>query len=136
MPNYLLAVHTSSDTETAQPSEPQPEPTPDDMRARMADMLELEADIDAAGAWVFSGGLTDPGSATVVRDDGGTMSMTDGPYAESKEHIAGFYVIEAADLDAALGWAERVTRCVGRPIEVRAFAATGRIPSPEAEQAG
>ena len=52
--------------------------------------------------------------------------LTDGPYVESKEHVAGFYLIEADDLDDALRWAGRVTACVGRPIEVRPFVATGR----------
>lgn len=128
MPNYLLAVHTSSEPDRAATEQPSPE----QLQARMSEMVALEADIADAGAWVFSGGLTDPGSATVVRDDGGTTSLVDGPYLESKEHVAGFYVIEAADLDEALDWAGRVTRCVGQPIEVRAFAATGRIPSPDA----
>ena len=53
--------------------------------------------------------------------------MTDGPFVESKEHIAGFYVIEADDLDAALAWADKVTSCIGAPIEVRPFTATGKV---------
>lgn len=138
MPNYLLSVHASSADAPAddQPSDASAGPDPEQMQATMARMLELEADLDAAGAWVFSGGLTDAGSATVVSHEGGTSSMVDGPYAESKEHIAGFYVIEATDLDDALGWADKVTQCVGRPIEVRAFERTGRIPGPDAGQHG
>ena len=133
MPTYLLAVHTSSDPAPDGAGRP---PTPEQMQDRMAAMVALEDDLVDAGAWVFSGGLTDAGSATVVRHDGGTTSMVDGPYLESKEHLAGFYVIDARDLDEALGWAERVTRCVGRPIEVRPFAATGRIPAPDAGDDG
>ena len=69
----------------------------------------------AAGAWVFAGGLHSASSATVVRADGGDVSMTDGPYAESKEQMGGFWVIKAADLDAALDWAGKAsTACGGR----------------------
>ena len=92
----------------------------------MQPILELEEQLVTEGAWLFSGRLSDPGSATVVSHDDGDTVLTDGPYVESKEHVAGFYVIEADDLDDALAWAGRVTACVGRPIEVRPFVATGR----------
>lgn len=129
MPHYLLAAHSTSrppDT-TEQPQEP---PSPEQQRAWFAAVQELEATMEEAGAWVFSGALSDPGSATVVRDRDGDPVLTDGPFAESKEHLAGFYVIEAADLDEALDWGRRVTACVGAPIEVRPFTATGRLQSP------
>jgi hypothetical protein len=83
----------------------------------------LEQEMKSAGAWVFSGRLHEPDSATVVRMSGGEVLTTDGPFAESKEHLAGFYIIEAEDLDAALAWASKTTAAVGHPIEVRPFAA-------------
>ena len=81
----------------------------------------LEEEMRAAGAWVFTGRLHAPDTATVVRMAGGEVLMTDGPFLETKEHLGGFYIIEAADLDAALGWASKVTALVGSPIEVRPF---------------
>ncbi len=75
----------------------------------------------SSGAWMFSGRLTEPESATVVRDANGDIVTTDGPFTESKEHLAGFYIIQAEDLDGALSWAKKVTTCVGKPIEVRPF---------------
>ena len=76
----------------------------------------------AAGAWVFSARLHEPTTATVVRVSNGEVLTTDGPFVETKDHLGGFYVIEAADLDAALAWASKVTEAVGAPIEVRPFA--------------
>lgn len=124
MPTYLLSVHAGAEQ---QPAHDQADHDPAAMQAMMRPILDLEEQLAAAGAWVFSGRLTDPGSATVVRGTAADHMITDGPYAESKEHIAGFYVIDAADLDEALDWARRVTDCVGMPIEVRPFAATGRM---------
>ena len=72
----------------------------------------------STGAWVFSGRLHDPDTATVVRVANDEILTTDGPFAEAREHLGGFYMIEASDL----GWAARVTRCIGVPIEVRPFA--------------
>lgn len=121
MPHYMLAVHGDTD------APPGPERTPARMEASMAALQRLEADLEDAGAWVFSGHLTDPADATVVRDDHGRTITSDGPYAETKEAVAGFYLIDVADLDQALHWATRVTDCIGLPIEVRPFAATGRV---------
>jgi hypothetical protein len=98
-----------------------------DAPAMMAAMLDLEAEMDASGTFVFGGALHGPDAATVVAAGAGGVVMTDGPFVESKEHIAGFYIIEAADLDEALTWARRVSECVSRPIEVSPFAATGRL---------
>jgi hypothetical protein len=78
----------------------------------------------SAGAWVFSGRLHEPDTATVVRMSGGEVVTTDGPFAESKEHLGGFYIIQATDLDAALAWASKVTAAIKVPIEVRPFAET------------
>ena len=75
----------------------------------------------SAGAWVFGGALHGPDTATVVRVSDGEVLTTDGPFAESKEHLGGFYIIEAEDLDAALAWASKTTAAVGKPIEVRPF---------------
>ncbi len=83
----------------------------------------VEREMAQAGAWVFSGRLHESDTATVVRYAGGEVLTTDGPFAETKDHLGGFYVVEAADLDAALGWAARVTECIGVPVEVRPFAA-------------
>ena len=70
------------------------------------------------------GRLHDADTATVVRLSGGEVLTTDGPFVEAKEHLGGFYIIEAADLDAALGWASKVTRTISAPIEVWPFADT------------
>lgn len=132
MPHYMLSVHaTGADAaDTADTGTRQPEPSAEQMEAWFADVQQLEADMEKAGVWVFSGKLSDPGSATVVQGDGVETILTDGPFAESKEHVAGFYLIEADDLDDALTWAGRVTACIGMPIEVRPFEATGRVQLP------
>jgi hypothetical protein len=95
----------------------------EEMRRSHQRLAEVEKEMESSGAWVFSGRLHEPDTATVVRESGGEVVTTDGPFAESKEHIGGFYIIEAADLDAALGWASKVTACINVPIEVRPFAA-------------
>ena len=90
-------------------------------------VIALEAEMDASGTFLFGGALHGTDAATVVRSSDGDVVMTDGPFAESKEHIAGFYVINADDLDAALAWAGKVVDAVNHPIEVRPFRATGRV---------
>jgi hypothetical protein len=82
----------------------------------------LEAEMKSTGAWVFSGRLHEPDTATVVRVANGELLTTDGPFAEAREHLGGFYIINADDLDAALALAAKVTRVIGAPIEVRPFA--------------
>jgi hypothetical protein len=108
---YLLSVY--------QPDGPVPEPEVLDQV--MADLEVLNAEMRAAGAWVFAGGLHPPSTATVVRSRDGEVLMTDGPYTEGKEHIGGFTVLDAPDLDAALGWAARLAEATTLPIEVRPF---------------
>jgi hypothetical protein len=81
----------------------------------------LNEEMTARGIWVFAGGLEPPSTATVVRSNGAEVSMTDGPYAETKEQMGGFWVIEVPDLDAALEWASRGAAACERPIEVRPF---------------
>src|SRR5919106_6305070 len=114
MAKYLLSVH-SVEGEAGAPM------TNEDMQQYMKQINVLEDEMKSAGAWVFGGALHGPDTATVVRMAGGEVLMTDGPFLESKEHLGGFYIIEAADLDAALGWASKVTALVGAPIEVRPF---------------
>jgi hypothetical protein len=118
MAEYLLSVHNTTATETA-PAAPM---GPDEFQQLMA----LEQEMKATGAWLFSGRLTEPDVATVVRMSAGEVLTTDGPFVESKEHLAGFYIIEADDLDAALRWASRTTAIIGAPIEVRPFWAMNR----------
>ncbi|ROO86786.1 hypothetical protein EDD29_4366 [Actinocorallia herbida] len=75
----------------------------------------------AGGHWVFAGGLAEPGTATVIDDRGGETLFTDGPFVESKEFLAGFWIIEAADLDVALKLAAEGSRACNRKVEVRPF---------------
>jgi hypothetical protein len=117
MPRYLLSAHTV-DGEARQPM------TDAQMQHSWQQIQSLEAEMKASGAWVFSGRLHDADTTTVVRVDGGEVVTTDGPFVEAKEHLGGFYIIEAADLDAALGWAAKVTRVISAPIEVWPFADT------------
>ena len=118
---YLLSTYAVDGEPSAEP------PPPEAMRAMMERIIALEADMEATGTFVFGGHLHGPDAATVVRTTDDALIMTDGPFIESKEHISGFYIISAEDLDAALAWAGRVSDCIGRPIEVRPFAATGRV---------
>ena len=111
MTMYLLSVY--------QPDGPIP---PADVLTRiMSDIDEINRDLRATGSWVFAGGLHAPSTATVVRVKDGETLMTDGPFIEGKEHIGGFSVIRAPDLDAALEWAQRFAHATGLPIEVRPF---------------
>ena len=121
MGQYLLSTYTA---ETEAGTEP---PSPEAMRSMMERIIALEADMDSSGTFVFGGRLHGPDAATVVRASGDDVLMTDGPFVKSKEHIAGFYIIAADDLDAALAWAGRVAACIGQPIEVQPFAGTGRV---------
>ena len=115
MTQYLLSVH-SVEGEVRDPM------TDEETRQSHQQLGILEEEMRSAGAWVFSGRLHQPDTATVVRMSGGEVVTTDGPFAESKEHLGGFYIIQAADLDAALAWASRVTAAIRVPIEVRPFA--------------
>jgi hypothetical protein len=79
--------------------------------------------LQAEGHWVFAGGLGSPSSATVIDNRGGETMITDGPFLESKEHIVGFWVMEAADLDVALKLAAEGSKACNRKVEVRPFLA-------------
>jgi len=98
------------------------QPPPDALQRIMRDVYAVQKEMQAAGVWVFSGGLTPPGSATVLRHQGGEVIMTDGPFIESKEQIGGITILQAPDLDAALTWGRKLARAIGTPIEVRPFA--------------
>ena len=111
---YMLSVHSVD-------GEDRPPPTPEEMEAFAARIDALQDDMKATGAFVFTGALQEASAATVVRKGGGGTMVTDGPFAESKEHVGGFYVLTVEDHAAALAWAERVVDAIGAPIEVREF---------------
>jgi hypothetical protein len=111
MKEYLLSV-----------IEPEGAPPPPAVLEKIMREVEVfHQELHAAGAWVFAGGLHPPTTATVVRVQDGETLITDGPFAEGKEHIGGFCVIRAPDLDAALEWAGKAARATTLPIEVRPF---------------
>src|SRR5947199_6152641 len=114
MPQYLLSVHTV-EGEAREPM------TEEDMRQFMERVGVLEEEMKSTGAWLFGGALHEPDTATVVRMADDEVLTTDGPFAESKEHLGGFYIIEAENLDAALACASKTAAVVMKPIEVRPF---------------
>jgi hypothetical protein len=118
---YLLSTYSVDGAVEGAPQ------SPEQMREFMQRIIELEADMDANGVFVFGGALHGPDASTVIRPARADVMMTDGPFVESKEHIGGFYIIEANDLDEALAWAKRVVEALGHSIEVRPFRATGRL---------
>ena len=114
MPKYLLSTHTVE----GQARDPM---TAEEMQQFMERVGVLEEEMKSAGAWLFGGALHEADTATVVRVSNGEVLTTDGPFAEAKEHLGGFYIIEADDLDSALAWASKTTAAVSKPIEVRPF---------------
>jgi hypothetical protein len=122
MKQYLLSIYQPD-------GDP---PPPEVLEPIMRDLAALAQEMKEAGVWVFNGGLHAPGTATVVRLQDGDVLTTDGPYLEGKEHIGGFTVIQAPDLDSALEWGRRLTRVLTLPIEVRPMAdeADRRDPPP------
>ena len=111
MKQYLLSVyqpHTGT-------------PPPDVLDEIMRKLNALNDELKAAGAWVFAGGLHAPSTATVLRAKGDEVVMTDGPFTEGKEHLGGFTIVRAPDLDAALGWGRRIAEITTLPVEVRPF---------------
>ena len=111
MPQYLFSVCHDDNYELDFS-------TPDAQR-RVTQVGAFNDELQKAGAWVFAAGLHPASSATVVRSSGGVVSMTDGPYAETKEQMGGFWMIEVADLDAALEWAVKASAACEGPVEVR-----------------
>jgi hypothetical protein len=108
---YLLSVY-------------QPEagtPDPEFLEQVMRDLNAVNTELKDAGKWVFAGGLHSPSTATVLRLKDGEVGATDGPFVEGKEYLGGISIIEADDLDDAMGWAGRIARATTLPIEVRPF---------------
>jgi hypothetical protein len=112
MTQYLLSVHLV---------EGEPLPSEEETQKMYAAVDAFNAELQSAGAWVFAGGLHPPSTATVVHSQGGKVVTTDGPFAETKEQLGGFWVIESPDLDAALKWAADGSAACGAPVEVRPF---------------
>ena len=111
MTQYLLSIY-------------QPDggpPPPEFMESVARDLHALNQQLKAAGAWVFSRGLHAPGTATVVRVRDREVVTTDGPYVEGKEHIGGFWIIDAPDIDVALEVARKASAACLNPVEVRPF---------------
>ncbi len=112
MKQYLLAVHMV---------EGEAEPEPQVMQQMYKDVDVFNQKLQAEGVWVFAGGLHPANIATVVRVQDGEVLTTDGPFAETKEQLGGFWIINAADLDAALNWAAQASKACQGPVEVRPF---------------
>jgi hypothetical protein len=112
MKQYLLAVHMV---------EGDPVPSDEQMQRAYKAVDDFNRGLQESGAWVFAGGLLPPDTATVVRAQGGKVVTTDGPFAETREQLGGFWVIKAPDLDAALEIAARGSEACGNPVEVRPF---------------
>jgi hypothetical protein len=111
MKQYLLGVYSD---ESAPVSDEQMQSAYEAVGAFNRELMET-------GAWVFAGGLQSLASSVVVRTQGGAAVVTDGPFAETKEQIGGFWIVNAADLESALELAERGSRACGWPVEVRPF---------------
>jgi hypothetical protein len=112
MKNYLLTIcYPAGGTQ----------PEPDALQTIMREVSAVQQEMQAAGAWVFGGGLHPANTATVLRHQRGDIIVTDGPFIESKEQIGGITVLKAADLDEALAWARKLARATTTPVEVRPF---------------
>ena len=111
---YMLSVHNDAENAAA-------EMTPEEMEQTFKAVDVVNANMQETGAWVFGGGLHPPTSATTVRAHQGELLITDGPFAETKEHLGGFWIITAPDLDAALEWAEKASAACCGAVEVRPF---------------
>ena len=112
MKQYLMAVHHVEGT---------PLPSDEDMQQTFKAVDAFNAELQEAGAWVFAGGLHPPSSATVVRVQNGDVLTTDGPFAETKEALGGFYILDCKDLDEAIGWAAKGAEACRLAVEVRPF---------------
>jgi hypothetical protein len=115
MTRYLLSIYQPD-------GGPPPAPV---LEKVMTDVKVVRDAMKATGAWVFGAGLYPPDTATVVRLQEGELLTTDGPYTEGKEHLGGFCIVKATDLDAALEWGRKLARATTLPIEVRPFREDG-----------
>ncbi len=114
MTQYLLSVHMSEGDEV---------PPPEELDQMYKAVDDFNEKVRGAGAWVFAGGLEPIEAATTVDATQSEPIVTDGPFAESKEYLGGFWVIEAPDLDAALTWAKEGSAACQGKVEVRPFQA-------------
>ena len=113
MTQYLLSVHNIAD---------QPQPSMEEMQPVFEAVDRFNTKVQDAGIWVFAGGLHPADTATVVDNTkGGDVVITDGPFAEAKEQLGGFWIIECADLDTAMKWATEASAACANPVEVRPF---------------
>ena len=110
MKQYMLSVHHV---------EGEAVPDNETIQQMFKDVDAFNTEAQEQGAWVFACGLEGRDTATVVREQDGQIVTTDGPFAESKEFLGGFWILKAPDLDAALAWAEKATRACRAPVEVR-----------------
>jgi hypothetical protein len=113
MQQYLIGIYQPDDQT----------PAPEALERVMRDLDALIQELKDAGAWVFNRGLHPASTATVLRLQGDDVVVTDGPFTEGKEHLGGFMIIQAGDLDAALEWGRKAARVITLPIEVRPFVA-------------
>ena len=112
MKKYLLSVCYPAGSK---------QPAPAALQEIMRDVGNVQQEMQAAGAWIFGGGLDPSVAAKVVRHKRGKPAITDGPFIESKELIGGITIVQAPDLDAALEWGRKLARATTTPVEVRAF---------------
>jgi hypothetical protein len=112
MTQYLMSVHMVEGQEM---------PAPESMQRMYAQVDVFNKKLQGQGSWVFGGGLHPANTATVVRSQNGEVLTSDGPFAESKEQLGGFWIIEAPDLDAALALAAEASAACEGPVEVRPF---------------
>jgi len=113
MSQYLISVWHDDDYDEA------PDWSDPDLQRIGAQVGALNEELQSVGAWVFGAGLLPASNATVLRPGDGGVSMTDGPFAETKEQMGGFWVIDVADLDAAVDWARRCAEACEGPVELR-----------------
>jgi len=114
MPEYMLSVNHV---------ENEPTPTAEETQRAFKEVDAFNTRLQEAGAWVFAGGLMPRETATTVDNSNGDELVVDGPFAETKEWLGGFWVIEAPDLDAALRWAHEGSQACAGKVEVRPFQA-------------
>lgn len=116
MKQYLISMY-----------QPVGEPPPPEVLGPIMEKLgAINEGMKSAGEFVFTDGLQDPSTATVVSWKDGETLMTDGPFIESKEHLGGFWIVQCDDLDGALGWADKIIGVTNLPLEVRPFAGHGQ----------
>lgn len=116
MTQYLLSLpHDTAESPTMESMDPA------ELEAVFASVDAFNNGLKAEGAWVFAGGLHPPATATTIDNTGDEAIFTDGPFAESKEYLGGFWVIEVPDHDAAIRWGKEASKALQSHIEVRAF---------------